>query len=101
MEKQQLAKSSTTSPEAYQLYLLGRFHQHNREDQKARDYLEQAIKKDPNYAPAYAQLAYTYSTAAYSDDWSSRKEAREKMERAAREALELDDALGDAHAALA
>ena len=104
-EKQRLAKSSTTNPDAYQLYLLGRFHQHNREDQKARDYLEQAIKKDPNYAPAYAQLAYTYSTAALtpalSDDWSSRKEAREKMERAAREALELDNTLGDAHAALA
>ncbi len=104
-EKQRLAKSSTTNPDAYQLYLLGRFHQHNREDQKARDYLEQAIKKDPNYAPAYAQLAYTYSTPALTpalnDDWSSRKEAREKMERAAREALELDDALGDAHAALA
>jgi len=102
MEKQQLAKSSTTNPEAYQLYLLGRFHQHNREDQKARDYLEQAIKKDPNYAPAYAQLAYTY-TGFVSDhyDWSTRQEARKKMERAAQRALELDDTLGDAHAALA
>jgi len=101
MEKQQLAKSSTTNPEAYQLYLLGRFHQHNREDQKARDYLEQAIKKDPNFAPAYAQLAYTYANAIISDDWSTRKEAQERMERAARRALQLDDTLGDAHAALA
>jgi eukaryotic-like serine/threonine-protein kinase len=101
LEKQQLAKSSTTNPEAYQLYLLGRFHQHNREDQKARDYLEQAIKKDPNFAPAYAQLAYTYSNAIISDDWSTRKEAQERMERAARRALQLDDTLGDAHAALA
>jgi serine/threonine protein kinase/tetratricopeptide (TPR) repeat protein len=101
MEKQQLAKSSTTNPEADQLYLLGRFHQHNREEQKARDYLERAIKKDPNYAPAYAQLAYTYSTAVYSDDWSTRKDAQERMERAAQRALQLDDTLGDAHAALA
>jgi len=51
-EKQRLAKSATTNPEAYQLYLLGRFYRRNREDEKARDYLEQAIKKDPNYAPA-------------------------------------------------
>ena len=100
-EQQQLAKSSTTNAEAYQLYLLGRFHQHNREEEKARDYLEQAIKKDPNFAPAYAQLAYTYSNELTSDDWSSRKEAQEKMERAARRALQLDDTLGDAHAALA
>ncbi|MCA1603296.1 MAG: protein kinase, partial [Acidobacteria bacterium] len=99
-EKQRLAKSSTTNPEAYQLYLLGRFHRRNREYQKARDYLEQAIKKDPNYAPAYAQLAYTYVVAIYSD-WFSQKEARERMERAAQRALELDDTLGDAHAALA
>ena len=100
-EKQRLAKRSTTNPEAYQLYLLGRFYRRNRDHQKARDSLEQAIKKDPNYAPAYAQLAYTYSNAAVSSDWSSRKEARERQERAVQRALELDDTLGDAHAALA
>jgi len=100
-EQQRLAKSSSTNPEAYELYLLGRFHQHNREEEKARDYLEQAIKKDPNFAPAYAQLAYTYSNAILSDDWSTRNEARERMERAAQRALQLDDTLGDAHAALA
>ena len=101
MEKQQLAKNSTTNPEAYQLYLLGRFHQHNRQHPKARDYLEQAIKKDPNYAPAYAQLAFTYSNDAISDDNANRKEALEKQKWAAQRALELDETLGDAHAALA
>lgn len=101
MEKQRLAKSSTVNAEAYQLYLLGRFHQHNREDQKARDYLEQAIKQDPNYAPAYAQLAYTYSNTILSDEWSQRREAQERMELAAQRSLQLDDTLGDAHAALA
>src|SRR5262249_37381882 len=55
-------------PEAYELYLRGRFYQRDRAgDQKARDYLEQAIEKDPNYAPAYAQLAYTYVGAVLSD----------------------------------
>jgi serine/threonine protein kinase/tetratricopeptide (TPR) repeat protein len=100
-EKQRLAKSSTNNPEAYQLYMLGRFYRRNRAgNQKARDYLEQAIKKDPNYAPAYAQLAYTYQSAA-AGDWFHREEARERMKWAAQRALELDDTLGDAHAALA
>jgi TolB-like protein/Tfp pilus assembly protein PilF len=100
-EKQRMAKSSTTNPEAYQLYLLGRFHQQNREYQKARDYLEQAIKRDPNFAPAHAQLAFTYTTEVLTDDWSTRQEARQRMEWAAQRALQLDDTLGDAHAALA
>src|SRR5215813_13596656 len=100
-EKQRLAKSSTTNPEAYQLYLLGRFYRRNRAgNEKARDYLEQAIKKDPNYAPAYAQLAYSYTGEVLSD-LIHHKEIREIMERAARRALELDETLGDAHAAMA
>jgi serine/threonine protein kinase/Tfp pilus assembly protein PilF len=100
-EKQRLAKRSTDNPEAYQLYLLGRFYRRNRAgNQKAIDYLEQAIKKDPNYAPAYAQLAYTYASAG-AGDWFPRKEARERVEGAVQRALELDETLGDAHAALA
>lgn len=100
-EQQRLAKSSSTNPEAYELYLRGRFLRRDRAgDGKARDYLEQAIKKDPNFAPAYAQLAYTYFGAVYSDSFN-RTEALEKMKWAAQKALELDDTLGDAHAALA
>jgi eukaryotic-like serine/threonine-protein kinase len=99
-EKRRLAKSSTDNPEAYQAYLLGRFYRNQRANQKAIDYLEQAIKKDPNYAPAYAQLAYTYASASASD-WFPRNEARVRVEWAVQRALELDDTLGDAHAALA
>jgi serine/threonine-protein kinase len=100
-QKQRLAKSSTNNPEAYQLYLQGRLCRRNKEGkQKAVDYLEQAIKKDPNYAPAYAQLAYTYATASVTD-WFPRKEARERVESAVQRAFESDDTLGDAHAALA
>jgi eukaryotic-like serine/threonine-protein kinase len=100
-EQQRLAKSSTTNPEAYELYVRGRLLRRDRAgDGQAGDYLEQAIKKDPNFAPAYAQLAYTYFGAVYSDSLN-RMEALEKMKRAAQKALELDDTLGDAHAALA
>src|SRR5207244_6740022 len=75
-DKQRLTKSYTDNVEAYQLYLMGRFYRNQRANQKAIDYLEQAIKKDPNYAPAYAQLAYTYASAS-AGDWFPRKEARE------------------------
>ena len=100
-EQQRLAKSSSTNPEAYELYVRGRLLRRDRAgNEKASDYLERAIEKDPNYAPAYAQLAYTYTGAVYSDSFN-RTEALEKMKWAAQKALELDDTLGDAHAALA
>jgi serine/threonine-protein kinase len=95
-EKQRLAKRSTDDPEAYRLYLLGRFYRRNRLSyQKARDYLEQAIQQDPNFAPAYAQLAYVCLTFGVC---ATEAEARQKAKWAARKALELDDALADAHA---
>jgi len=98
-EKQRLAKRSTDDPEAYRLYLLGRFYRRNRLDfQKARDYLEQAIQKDPSFASAYAQLAYVYHNLAFSP--SQHEEASQKAQWAARKALELDDTIGDAHAVL-
>src|SRR5207302_1685810 len=78
-QKQLLAKRYTDNNEAYQLYLLGRFQRNQRANQKAIDYFEQAIQKDSNYAPAYAQLAYTYASASDSD-WLPRKEARERMD---------------------
>jgi TolB-like protein/Tfp pilus assembly protein PilF len=100
-KKQLLARRFATNSEAYQLYMLGRFYRRNRAgNEKAIDYLEQAIEKDPSYAPAYAQLAYTYFAGGARDS-SNRKQARERMERNAQRAIELDDTLGDAHAALA
>jgi eukaryotic-like serine/threonine-protein kinase len=102
-EKQRLAKSSTVDPEVYRLYLVGRFYRRSRTDkglQKGLNYLGQAINKDPNFAPAYAQLAYTYFTMGFIGLLPP-KEAEQKQEAAARRALELDDMLGDAHAALA
>ena len=97
-EKERLAKPSTHDPEAYRLYLLGRLNRRNRLDHpKARDYLEQAIQRDPNFAPAYAQLAYVCNNLSFR---ASETEARQRAGWAARRALELDDTLGDAHTVL-
>ena len=56
-EKIRLAKSSATNPEAYQLYLKGRYHANQSTAaglKKSIEYFEQSIDKDPAYALAYA-----------------------------------------------
>jgi serine/threonine-protein kinase len=95
-------KQYTTSAEAYQLYLRGRFYWNRRtgEDfQKAIAYFQQAIDKDPSYAMAYSGLADTYALiTAYGND--SPREIMPKAKAAAMKALELDNNLAEAHASL-
>jgi TolB-like protein len=52
-DEQKLAKSYTVNPDAYQLYLKGRFYWNKRTGEalkKSVEYFNQAIEKDPNYA---------------------------------------------------
>jgi len=99
-----LAKSSTTNPETYQLYLKGRYHANHATAEglnKSIQYFEQAISIDPGYALAYAGLADSYS--ALGGDWLylPPSDSIPRAKAAAKKALELDDALAEAHAALA
>src|SRR4029077_19334282 len=58
------ANARPVNPEAYDLYLKGRFYWNQRTEEgftKAIDSFQQAIEKDPNYAQAYAGLADAYS----------------------------------------
>src|SRR5947199_789704 len=62
-EKNSIAKAPTANPEAYELYLKGRFFWNKRTGEdlhKAIGYFEQAIAKDPNYALAYGGSADSY-----------------------------------------
>src|SRR5213082_4000806 len=62
-EKSSIAKEPTVNPEAYELYLKGRFFWNKRTGddlRKAIEYFNQAISKDPGYALAYAGLADSY-----------------------------------------
>src|SRR5262249_20833100 len=68
--------------------------------EKGIEYFEQAIKLDPNYALAYLGLGSAYGRLGLRGFWPP-NEARQKSERAALQAVELDDTLPDAHAALA
>ena len=99
-EKSAMSKTPTVNPEAYELYLKGRFfwNKRNGDDlRKAIDYFNQAIAKDPGYALAYVGLADSYllfpNYAAVSPA-DSIPPARSAIKKA----LELDDSLAEAHA---
>ena len=100
-ERQQVTKQGTQNPEAYELYLKGRYAWNKRTPSDmaaAISYFNQAIAKDPSYALAYSGLADTYAVlpvfgGAPSEDYP-------KSNAAARKALELDATLAHPHAVL-
>jgi TolB-like protein/DNA-binding winged helix-turn-helix (wHTH) protein/lipoprotein NlpI len=101
-EKRQLTKRYTQSTEAYQAYTRGRYHWNKRTEEglkAAVKHYEEAIEKDPTYALAYVGLAECYalfSTYAV----MPAKESFPKAEAAALKALDLDERIAEAHAAL-
>jgi serine/threonine-protein kinase len=102
-EQELMTKRHTADVEAYQLYLLGRYHLNRYTDEgfwKALDYFKQAIDKDPNYALAHAGVADAYNSLCGFDVLSP-KDGFPKAKQAAEEALRLDEQLAEAHAALA
>ncbi len=101
-EQRALAVRPTENPEAYQLYLRGRFFWNKRTGddlRRAIGYFEQAIAKDPNYALAYAALAQAQLLMP-GYNGGSPKEWFPQAEVAAKKALALDETSSDAHAAL-
>ncbi len=101
-ERDKLATVGTRNPEAYQLYLKGRYYAGKFTPEgvdKGLDYFRQAINLDPNYAAPYTGVAYAYCVA---DDFNlSPNEAMAKGYEAAKKALELDDSLPEAHYVMA
>src|SRR2546427_3160236 len=98
-DKNQLAKHYTENNAAYLLYSLGNyyFRQNTKEGfEKSIEYFEQAIKIDPNYALAYAGLAFTYQYMG-TRGFSPPKESDQKVEWAALKALQIDDTLAEGH----
>jgi len=99
-EKSSIAKAPTADPEAYELYLKGRFFWNKRSGadlRKAIEYFNQAIAKDPNYALAYAGLADSYLLLPNYGS-ASTQESVPSARAALKKALELDDSLAEAHA---
>jgi len=101
-EQRAVSARPTDNPEAYQLYLRGRFFWSKRTGddlQKSIGYFEQAIARDPNYALAYAALAQAQLLMP-GYNGGSPKEWFPQAEAAAKKALLLDETSSDAHAAL-
>ena len=102
-EERAISGKPTTDVEAHQLYLKGRYLWNRRTGdnlKRALGYFQQAAEKDPNYALAYTGIADSCALipvygAGTPEEYYPRAKA------AAQKAVELDDALGEAHTSLA
>jgi TolB-like protein/Flp pilus assembly protein TadD len=102
-ERMRLAKRYTDNTEAYHFYLKGRYYTNRRTSEwinKGIEHFQQAIKRDPKYALAYAGLADAYAFLASSTGEHPPGEWYPKAKEAALKALELDPALAEAHTSL-
>jgi TolB-like protein/Tfp pilus assembly protein PilF len=88
-------KSPSVNPGAYEAYLRGRYYFYDNStkasEAAAKKYFEEAIARDPQFAPAYAELA----------DYYFLSDGMEKARELAAKALQLDDGLAEAHIARA
>jgi serine/threonine protein kinase/Flp pilus assembly protein TadD len=92
----------TTNREAYRLYLHGMYLANNRnlaDTQKSIETLQQAVDLDPNYAQAWAGLAYAHRTLSLYSPISTHETYQRSIE-AINKALAIDDRLSEAHSAL-
>jgi TolB-like protein/Tfp pilus assembly protein PilF len=102
-EETRLVIARPVIPEAHEAYLKGRYYSaKSTEDgfRKAIEYFEQAYDKDPNYAPAYVGLAWSYIVLGEVIDVLPHGQAHTKAQSAVMKALEIDDTLAEAHAVL-
>ena len=101
-EQERLARGRSVNPEAYRLYLQGRYYFSKRTlpaFDKSIQLFQQVLEEDPDSALAYAGLAESYGILPFYGG-ALPKEAFPKAKAAALKALELDGSLAEAHAAL-
>jgi pentatricopeptide repeat protein len=104
-ERERLTAAHAVAPEVYESYLKGRFAlskaNSKGEVEEGIGYLEDALKKDPTFAPAYVGVADAYGALGTVFMGVPPAETRPKVISAARKALELDANLSEAHVLLA
>ena len=102
-EVAKVEKRNTANPEAYRLYLQGRFYWNKRTEadlNRSIEYFNQAIALDPAYALAYSGLADAYGVMpSYAED-PQPEETYPKARAGAQKALEIDPTLAEPHATL-
>lgn len=103
-QKKQLVRSHAANREAYETYLKGRYYWNKAgipNIQRALEYFESAIAKDPAYAPAYAGMSDCYAALGMDKYGAlSPVEAFPKAKAAALKALEIDEKLVEGHTSL-
>jgi serine/threonine-protein kinase len=103
-EKKRVEKKATEDIDAYNLYLLGRFHANKWSEAdvlKGIECFQGAIAKDPSYAVAYAGLADAYELLSIGFSSKPPVEYLGQAKSMALKALEMDDTLAEAHTSLA
>ena len=96
-----LLRTGRVDPEAYDLYVRGRFFWNRRREDSLRtaiQYFNQALERDPTYAPAYSGLADSHFYLGYVFGRVPPREAMPRARQAVDKALELDPSLAEAHA---
>jgi TolB-like protein/DNA-binding winged helix-turn-helix (wHTH) protein/Flp pilus assembly protein TadD len=103
VERARLSAARPVSPEVYESYLRGLVAKGNSraEVEKRIAYFNEAIRKDPTFAPAYVGLADAYGKLGTVFVGAPPSETRPRVISAAQKALELDPDLADAHVLLA
>ncbi|NYF80242.1 TPR end-of-group domain-containing protein [Granulicella arctica] len=99
-EQARLTRPRPVSEEAQDLYLLGIHLLNSGDPRRASNYLQEAIDKDPNYAPAHAALANAYGWLGEAG-WLPYAAAFPRQKAEATKAIEIDDALPEGHIELA
>src|SRR6516162_6115160 len=101
-EHARLLRPEPVDPQTYELYVKGRYLWNKLTDDSVRksiEYFQQAIQRQPSFAPAYAGMADAYFAGCYRD--VAPEEACSKAKAEAVAALQLDETLAEAHTALA
>lgn len=102
IDKAPVLKKYTDNVESYQLYLKARYHYNQFTPDafaKAVDYLNEAIKIEPQYAIAYAGLSWCYLNMWYYG-WLPPEQSLPQMLQAANQAIKLDDQIAESYLAL-
>ena len=103
-EQARLTSAQKVNPQAYEAYIHGGYFREKRRETeywKAIGYFKQAIDIDPNYALAYTGLAHCYMLLGTFDTGARPpKDCFPQAKKAAEKALEINDALAEAHASL-
>jgi TolB-like protein/Flp pilus assembly protein TadD len=101
-EHEHVARARPVDPGAYEAYLKGRHYWNKRTAEalkKGAQYFQEAIDKDPTYAPAYAGVSDCSGSAGFRG-FASPDEGCGRAKTAARKALEIDET-AEARASLA